>query len=40
MLVRTMMSDLYDVVISGMGPGGAMSAYYLARAGLKVLALE
>jgi len=35
-----MMSDLYDVVISGMGPGGAMSAYYLARAGLKVLALE
>jgi geranylgeranyl reductase family protein len=31
---------LYDVIVVGAGPGGATSAYHLARAGLKTLLLE
>lgn len=34
------MSDVYDVIVAGLGPGGSTAAYRLARAGLKVLALE
>lgn len=30
----------YDVVVIGAGPGGSTAAYYLARAGLKVLLLD
>jgi flavin-dependent dehydrogenase len=33
-------SDLYDVAVVGAGPGGATCAYYLARAGARVLLLE
>jgi geranylgeranyl reductase family protein len=31
---------MYDVIVVGAGPGGATSAYHLARAGLKTLLLE
>lgn len=34
------MSEMYDVIVTGMGPAGSMAAYHLASAGLKVLALE
>lgn len=34
------MNQIYDVIIVGAGPGGSSSAYYLARAGLKVLLLD
>jgi geranylgeranyl reductase family protein len=34
------MSDLYDVIILGAGPGGATAAFYLGKAGKKVLVLE
>lgn len=34
------MSSVYDVAIIGAGPGGSTTAYYLARAGLKVLLLD
>lgn len=34
------MSQIYDVIIVGAGPGGSSSAYYLARAGLKVLLVD
>jgi menaquinone-9 beta-reductase len=33
-------SDIYDVVIVGAGPGGSATAYYLARQGLAVLLLD
>ena len=33
-------SDFYDVVIVGAGPSGSTAAYYLAKAGKKVLLLE
>lgn len=31
---------VYDVIVIGLGPGGAIAAYELARAGAKVLAVE
>lgn len=31
---------LYDVIVAGGGPGGATAAYYLAKAGCRVLVLE
>lgn len=31
---------MYDVIVVGAGPGGATSAFYLARAGLRTLLLE
>jgi geranylgeranyl reductase family protein len=31
---------MYDVIIAGLGPGGATAAYELGRAGLSVLALD
>lgn len=31
---------IYDVIVLGLGPGGATAAYELARAGVKVLAVE
>lgn len=34
------MSGRYDIVISGLGPGGAMAALELAKAGAKVLVLD
>lgn len=34
------MPQLYDVIVVGAGPGGASSAYYLARTGLKVLLVD
>ncbi len=34
------MSELYDAVIIGAGPGGAATAHYLALAGLRVLLLD
>ena len=34
------MSDIYDVVIVGAGPGGSATAWYLARQGLAVLLLD
>lgn len=34
------MSDLYDVVIVGAGPGGSATAHYLAQGGLKVAILD
>ena len=35
---RTM--ELYDVIVVGAGPGGAATAAYLARSGLKILLLD
>jgi flavin-dependent dehydrogenase len=34
------MVDSYDVAVVGAGPGGATCAYYLARAGVRVVLLE
>lgn len=34
------MTDMFDAIVVGMGPGGSMAACKLARMGLKVLALE
>ena len=34
------MSDFYDVIIVGAGPGGATAAYFLGQAGKRVLVLE
>jgi len=34
------MTDLYDVIIVGAGPGGATAGYFLAEAGKRVLILE
>jgi menaquinone-9 beta-reductase len=34
------MTDIFDVVIVGAGPGGSATAHYLARAGFKVLLLD
>ena len=34
------MGELYDVVVVGAGPGGSSAAYYLSRAGLKILLLD
>lgn len=34
------MSETYDVIIVGGGPGGATAAYFLGEAGLRVLVLE
>lgn len=34
------MSDIYDVIIVGAGPGGATAAYFLGEAGKRVLVLE
>lgn len=34
------MTDIFDAIVVGMGPGGSMAACQLARRGLKVLALE
>lgn len=34
------MTDMFDAIVVGMGPGGSMAACRLARGGLKVLALE
>ena len=34
------MSDVYDVIVVGAGPGGATAAYFLAEAGQRVLLLE
>ena len=31
---------VYDVVVVGMGPAGAVAAYELSRAGLSVLAID
>jgi geranylgeranyl reductase family protein len=31
---------MYDVIIVGAGPGGASAAYYLSKAGMRVLVLE
>ncbi|MDH4101143.1 MAG: geranylgeranyl reductase family protein [Nitrospirota bacterium] len=31
---------VYDVIVAGLGPGGAIAAYELAKSGMKVLALE
>jgi geranylgeranyl reductase family protein len=33
-------NDLYDVIVVGGGPGGATAAYYLGKAGRRVLVLE
>jgi geranylgeranyl reductase family protein len=35
-----MVTQLYDVVVIGAGPGGSATAYYLARHGLRVLLLD
>ena len=35
-----MVTQLYDVVVIGAGPGGSATAYYLARRGLHVLLLD
>ena len=35
-----MASDTYDAIIVGSGAGGGMSAYHLAKSGMKVLMLE
>ncbi len=34
------MTTLYDVIVVGAGPGGATAAYFLSRAGKRVLVLE
>ena len=34
------MSEMYDVIIVGAGPGGATAAYVLGEAGQRVLVLE
>jgi geranylgeranyl reductase family protein len=34
------MSKSYDVIVAGAGPGGATAAYFLGRAGRRVLVLE
>ncbi|MEN6474351.1 MAG: geranylgeranyl reductase family protein [Syntrophaceae bacterium] len=34
------MTEVYDVIVAGMGPAGSTACYHLARAGLKVLGLE
>ena len=34
------MNRSYDIVVAGLGPGGAMAAVELARAGAKVLVLD
>jgi len=35
-----MVSPMHDVIVVGMGPGGATAATHLARAGFSVLGLE
>ncbi|HKZ83965.1 MAG TPA: FAD-dependent monooxygenase [Anaerolineae bacterium] len=34
------MSEMYDVIIAGAGPGGVTAAYFLGEAGRRVLVLE
>ena len=34
------MTQIYDVIVVGAGPGGSATAYYLARRGLRVLMLD
>ena len=34
------MTDRYDIVIVGAGHNGLTAAFYLARAGLRILVLE
>ena len=35
-----LMSDLYDIIVVGAGPGGSAAAHYMARQGLNVLLLD
>ncbi len=34
------MNEIYDAIVAGAGPGGGAAAYFLSRAGWKVLVLE
>lgn len=34
------MSDMYDVIVAGAGPGGSLCAYHLAKKNLRVLLLD
>ena len=39
-MIQARLPERLDVVIAGAGPSGSMAAYWLAKAGLKVLLLD